>query len=362
MKRYKMKITILSPVHIGSGEQLDPLEYTVKDAFFYRLDTARFLSALTENQKVRFSEALRSGNPVMMRKFIIENLDPAAYSFFSADTGPSFEDTYAANIASVTNQLLVDLFPRCGIPQKAYLPGSSIKGAIRTAVVSHLAPPGIPPADYTDDRGRFPRKIGTKLEKRILRCSDPKQDPFKMIRIADAPLPEHATFIDQVQIYKPGRAAGAPDPGRIQMFCEQCFSMLDGETITVDGVLEIKDDLVGKKGVDRRRNPVDAVSMPLTAEQILQSCKAFYLPKMADEHENFYQQDAVLCSHSQKLLDVKYAQNECPVRIGRFSHVECHTLDGYRDPKTRRGWGKTRMLSAGTMPMGWVKVSLNPVR
>jgi len=362
MKRYKMTITILSPVHIGSGQQIDPLEYLVKDTIFYRLDTARFLSTLTANLKAKFNEALKSSNPVTMREFIVDNLDTKKYSLFSAATGPDFEKAYKDNVDSINNQLLVELFPRCGTQLRAYLPGSSIKGAIRTAVVSQLAKPGISPAVYTDDRGQHPYKSGTRLEKYILRCKDAKQDPFKMLRIADAFLPDDATFIDLAQIYKRDRAAGAADPGKIQIFCEQCFSMLDNERITAEGMLEINTDLIGKKGVDRRGNSVDAVSMPLTAEQILNSCKAFYLPKMDHEHKVFYDDNPQLRTHSQKLLDVKYADNECPIRIGRFCHVECHTLDNYREPKTRRGWGKTRTLSAGTMPMGWVKMRLDEMK
>jgi hypothetical protein len=92
---------------------------------------------------------------------------------------------------------------------------------------------------------------------------------------------------------------------------------------------------------------------------------------MQAEHDIFYKSNAELEVNSQRLLDVQYADNEFPIRLGRFSHVECTTVDDYRKPKTRRtrdgrslpyGNGKTRTLSAGTMPMGWAKVRLEPIR
>jgi len=371
MKRYKMQIEILSPVHIGSGEQIDPLEYVIDEApdtdgarVFYRLDIAGFLSGLDASQKNRFNEALKSNRPLMMREFLAREIKGAAlekFTLFRVDTGPSFEEAYSKSRNDMNNQLLVELFPRCGFSQQAYLPGSSIKGSIRTAVVSQLAEPGIDRRLYTNRQGKLDRGSGVRLEQKILGYHDAKQDPFKMLRITDAFLPPAATFIDRVQIYNPARRQG-PDPAGIKMFYEQCFSMLDGEHIVAGGILEINDDLVGKKGVDKSKKPVNAVSRPLTAEQIARSCRDFYRPKMEDEHENFYcnRNDPDLEKHSDRLLDVEYADLEFPVRIGRFSHVECHTLDGYRQPKTRRGWGKTRMLSDGRMPMGWAKISLAP--
>lgn len=155
------------------------------------------------------------------------------------------------------------------------------------------------------------------------------------------------------------------------MFYEQCFSMLDGETIIAAGTLSIDDQLPKHRTFDKRQHKeIDAVSMPLDAFDLLNSCRAFYLPKMQAEHEMFSQSRPAspeLKDHSEQLLAVQYADNEFPIRLGRFSHVECTTVDGYRRPQTRRTrdgknlpWGTSRTLSGGTMPMGWAKVRLDP--
>lgn len=365
MKRYKMTLTILSPVHIGAGRQVDPLEYMVKKKdgyfWFYHLDTARFLENLTPPLRTQFDDAVKQATPVYLRKFITQHIDPEKYQLFQTTISDEFVAAYHSSFASMNNQLQVELFPRNGLDRLPYLPGSSLKGAIRTAVVSSLAKPN----NIEGDRDK-----GIWIEKKLFGYNDPKQDPFKMLRITDAPLPDNATFIDQTKIYKPNTKAGMPDPGGIKMFYEQCFSFLDDEEITAEGILEINDDLIGKKGVDRRGNPVDAVSRSLSDEDILRACREFYLPKMEAEHREFYASHHDAEPYSLALLNkVKYAPNECPIRIGRFCHVECHTLDLYRNPKTRRNrngrplpWGTTRTLSAGTMPMGWAKLRLDLIR
>ncbi len=38
MKLYKYKLTPLTPIHIGSGDSLEPYEYVIKNNFLYKFD------------------------------------------------------------------------------------------------------------------------------------------------------------------------------------------------------------------------------------------------------------------------------------------------------------------------------------
>ena len=101
--------------------------------------------------------------------------------------------------------------------------------------------------------------------------------------------------------------------------------------------------------------------MPLSVEQIVESCQTFYGPKITTDHTNFYRSNPRLEACNQPLLNERFAGGEFPIRLGRFSHIECTTVDGLRKPggaAARRGFGKTRTLSGGEMTMGWVKVTL----
>jgi len=37
LKNYKIKCEILSPVHIGDGSEIEPLEYVIKNDKFYKI-------------------------------------------------------------------------------------------------------------------------------------------------------------------------------------------------------------------------------------------------------------------------------------------------------------------------------------
>lgn len=364
MKHYKMTIQILSPVHIGSGQDIDPLEYVVKDGIFYRLDLPRFLGQMDGAMRAEFNRKAAEPNPVVLRDFIHRHAAPQKHACFTADGG-AFEAKYQQNLKNPNTKLEITLMTRTAGNWQAYIPGSSIKGAIRTAVVSELA------------KSKRPQNLNPRFfEKDVLGYGDAKQDPFRCVKLSDAPLPAASTFIDRAEIFKLKKGIG-PDPAGIQMFYEQCFSMLDGETITASGTLDIDDQLPSKRTFDRRqKKDINAVSMAIDAFDLFKACRAFYLPKMQAEHENFYKSSPELEAHSQeleahsqKLLATQYADNEFPIRLGRFSHVECTTVDDYRQPRTRRTrdgknlpWGVTRTLSAGTMPMGWAKVRLEPIK
>jgi CRISPR-associated protein Csm5 len=349
MKPYKMTITILSPVHIGSGADIDPLEYVVKDGVFYRLNLPAFLSQMDASRRAEFNQKANDPNPLVLRDFICRHIAPERYCCFKADGG-AFEPDYRSSLQNPQRRLEVNLFTRTPGNWQAYLPGSSIKGAIRTAVISELA------------KDKKPQNPNPKyFENDVLGCSDPRTDPFRCLKISDALLPEAPTFIDKAEIFKLNEGEGH-DPAGIQMFYEQCFSMLDGETICAAGTLHIDDKLPLQYVSDKRQSrKIHAVSMKLEASFVAGACRAFYLPKMQAEHNKFYCSNPEVERYSQQLLRVKYEDNEFPLRLGRFSHVECTTVDTFRRPHNPKGWGSTRTLSAGRMPMGWVKVSLEPL-
>lgn len=352
MKQYRMTIQILSPVHIGSGQDIDPLEYQVKNGIFYRLNLSAFLQQMTPAQRTEFDRRVSDPNPTVLRDFLYRQVDAEKYACFKADAG-GFEAMYQNNLKNPNTKLQITLMTRSPGSWRAYLPGSSIKGAIRTAVLSELAR-----QTKTLRKPVHPKSF----EKEVLGCSDPRTDPFRCLKIADAMLPDAATFIDKTEILKLKKETG-PDPAGIQMFYEQCFSMLDEETIEARGTLELDDQLPMKTYFDKNEQQnKKAVSMNLSISQLVNACKAFYLPKMQEEHSTFYRSNSEVETNSQKLLAVTYKDNEFPIRLGHFSHVECTTVDEFRQPYNNKGWGKTRTLSGGIMPMGWAKVRLEELK
>ncbi len=352
MIRYNMKIQILSPVHIGTGYEIPPYEYVVKGENFYRIDLYKFLSSMDAAKRAGFDRAINSTNPTFARKFIAENVDVDKFSLYKCVAQPDFEKEYENKIDDLRNQLLVSEIPRQQNDQRPYIPGSSIKGAIRTAVISELA------KEKNFKNAGNPRYF----EKDLFKWQDAKQDPFRCVKVSDAPITDKLkVFVSGPENFNPKKEGSES----IQMFCEQIFSFLDDEPeIYAEGEIAFDDKLPQKTYIDRRVGKQNAVTMPIDPVKLLKSCKEFYKPKINQEFEDFYKGNEYQ-QYVEPLLEVEFADNEFPLRIGHFSHCECTTVDGLRRPKTRKSkngkplpWGTTRTLSNG-VPFGWVKVSLD---
>lgn len=47
----KLKLVVMTPVHIGIGEEIEPLGYVIKDKKFYRINFVKFIDFLKQNEK-----------------------------------------------------------------------------------------------------------------------------------------------------------------------------------------------------------------------------------------------------------------------------------------------------------------------
>ncbi len=97
----------------------------------------------------------------------------------------------------------------------------------------------------------------------------------------------------------------------------------------------------------------------ITAEQILDACRRFYLENLQKEYDRFYKSSRYLQPIGDKLLQMaqQLRPNETLLRVGRFSHLENMTVRPYAG-----GVSRTRGLAGALRPMGWVKMRLEPTR
>ncbi len=355
--QYKIKIKALSPIHIGTGDQISPFEFVIKDSIFYRIDLPSFLSGMPESLRSKFETAVNNSNIIYMRKFIAENIDLEKYTIFRCDISKDAEEAYYKKIKDPNNQLLINMFVRSGIDKRPVVPGSSIKGALRTAIVNTannaVAENGPKPPEFPknwDSRWesvslKYGRKQGNRYSFNL------RKDPFRSVSVSDVFLKDVSTIIDKAVMIDKACNRKAE---KIDQTYEQTFSIFDDEEITGEGTLTVDDKLQKKSGM-----------LGITADSIAKTCRDFYLSRMKDEHEKFYRKDEELKEYSSELLEQKYGDLEFPVRLGRFSHCECVTVDPpYRNIKTPRNmpYGTTRTLAGGFFPFGWAKIMLKKVR
>jgi CRISPR type III-A-associated RAMP protein Csm5 len=133
LKRYGLEITTLSPVHIGDGGRLTPLDYLEKDRTIHAINEDRLFEELERrglvNHFINYVEKTRDAS---LKEFIEK---------FMRDAGPRVYEGIIRHSSEILSgrsggkQILT--FIR-NAEDKAYIPGSEIKGAIRIALLHSI--------------------------------------------------------------------------------------------------------------------------------------------------------------------------------------------------------------------------------
>ncbi|RKY85081.1 type III-A CRISPR-associated RAMP protein Csm5 [candidate division KSB1 bacterium] len=350
MKVYKFIGRTLSPVNIGSGEEIEPFDYIINNGYFYRISLEKVITDFSEEDRNKFYNIVDSGNINNLRKFISNRIDIDRHSVFSCEVSESVEKLYRRKFDDIQNQLLITPFIRNKLNFLPFIPGSSIKGSIRTAVISELG--------KTIDRNyifrdpKWERNIEGKILGNIDRGRpDAKKDPFRAVKIRDIALPDDSTIITQVKNMAKNKRNGRISFRSIQLMYEVLKSKLYGGEIEFNGEIIIDNNLQSK---GKR-----AVSKEVTIDMIRNFCNSFYKDKLEMEHKKFYR-SSMIDSNSRKLMEEQISSDSFILRLGRFSGVESVTLDNYRNPRPpgRRGWGNSRNICEERYPMGWIKITL----
>lgn len=347
MKKYKLKGIVLSPLHIGTGYQIEPFDYVIRNGKLYRIPLEDFLYQLSKEKREIFENVIDSGNLNKIRKYITEEIDLEKYSAYSVRVTEEIERLYLSKINDIQNQLLIDPFIRTGGVNKPYIPGSSIKGAIRTALISQIAQnSNLPqPMEYREE---------FEFESRLLGSTDrEKNDPFRGIKITDGVLPSDSTIISQIKNVTKDRS-GNLQPNNIQLICEVTYSKISGKPIEFESNLTLDNNLFS----------ANYLSRSFAIEEIKKACNSFYKDKLSMEDKKFYS-NSTISHNSDSLLNEEIDDNSFLIRLGRFSGVESVTIDNYRNPKSpgKKGiWGTSRNLVEMKYPLGWVKIRLEEIK
>jgi CRISPR-associated protein Csm5 len=350
---YRVTIQFLSPVHVGSGHILDPYEYVTRrddsGQWLVIFDQAAMLADLPENKRQQFLQLCDRADHVQLRRFFqIEVKSQHERWRIALDQGTF--DEIQRNVNNPNRMGNIHLFTRDWQTGSPYLPGSSIKGAIRTAIVDHLLQQ-LP--DETKEQLRQKYKArpdytprGPQFEAEVLGhfrdgTPDLYSDPFKQLAVADAPLPPEAMRIHRVQLVgSQGRGQGAEG---ILMYRDVVMPWLGTKPVVVQTEVRwhkrFLSEVMGHKRLPREITPAD----------ICRACNDFYRPRYDKEREKFPVPSGGTLSG---LPDE--TGTGCLLRLGGHSHFECMTVSPPFSQPPRRGVGRSRTRIDGKTPLGWV--------
>ncbi len=354
------KLDILSPVHIGTGDELDPMNYLMRHedgkVTCHILDTRSWAKDFPD--PVELSKIFSGGNIPAMRGFLANQIDPAIYGLRRIDViNKRIFQEYEQKLKdqSTTNQLLFSPHMTTSdcVP---LLPGSSIKGALRTAVIDwldrekHL---GLKTARARD-------KKGEAYHKQIESVLGPITDSaFKQLKISDV-----TGYADSTLLVEPLET-------RIK----------EGKTVTPKNKCEVMPSrLLGKAeqsslhariAIGSLTNPSDrcltlrdgkAWDWPALAKMV----NDYYMKRFQKEKTKFY--GLPNFAKARPSIEQLEAELQCNVgqmilRVGHYSQIEFITVQD-NNPFTKKGkegtplpYGTTRTLADGQLPFGWVRLT-----
>lgn len=134
---------VLSPIthiHIGNGNQLSPTDYIIKKDTIYFINIVKYTSYLISKDKESFEKKLEKEDIFDIYDFFIDNfeIDKKNTYYTSYNVNNIFLKNFKTKLDKKTNQLLLNEFIRNGISFKPYIPGSSLKGSLRTAILNNM--------------------------------------------------------------------------------------------------------------------------------------------------------------------------------------------------------------------------------
>ncbi|MBQ7617521.1 MAG: hypothetical protein IJS50_01475, partial [Desulfovibrio sp.] len=139
---WPFQLEVLTPVFIGSGEDLSPFEYVLRSeeqSFgLYLVDTEAWFVAMADKSDIR--DALNKGDLLRLRRLMHEQLDVRLYAQARIHVAKALGDNLKEKIFNNDSRSNVEVQPfiRNVYTKTAYVPGSSLKGALSTPLIDYL--------------------------------------------------------------------------------------------------------------------------------------------------------------------------------------------------------------------------------
>jgi CRISPR-associated protein Csm5 len=399
---YQLHITPLSPIHIGTGESYEPTNYVIEDGVLYEFDTGATLAALSASDRaVLLKIADRRPNAEMIqdvqRFFYERRRGLMAHAIHQVPVLEGVARLYASRVGQVANREAdgKTVINRLEIDRTAYNPvtrqpvlyGSSLKGAIRTALLDKInnGQPAREQKGLHEFQGRLFGYYNANTHPRIAL----ERDPMRLVQLADATwrgepgLPatrvylavnrKKAPVVDEKGVLRKSMAESKELYQLLECMPGWHYRAFSGQL-----------NLQRVSGLSGRQKELPDKQLWFTAQDIAQACNRFYCPILEAENRLLRKRgylDANWDKAIQQLLaqaDDKMRRGEAfLLRVGRHSGAESVTLNGVRNIRIIKGKGeqpahldaaKTVWLAAdekdqmtGLVPFGWLLVELQPL-
>ncbi|MGZ8237413.1 MAG: RAMP superfamily CRISPR-associated protein [Methylobacter sp.] len=395
LHHYTLKYTPLSPLHIGADESYEPGNYVIDEeaGALYSFDSSAALAGLSEAERQQLL-AIVNGKPddsmlTNVQAFFHRHREKLlAFANQPVPTVSGIKALYEKRIGKtaqheghgkrVINKLEIDRTFYNPVDGNPLLPGSSIKGAIRTALLDGIN-------DEKPLRERNERN--QQLQERLFAGGKFHTDPMRLVSLGDA---SWQGKIDkpacQIQFAVNRKRKLVMKDGRVlqsQAEASNLYQLL--ECVLPQHYQSFSGSLTlhNTQSVKQHARKLPEQHLHWTIKDIAKACNTFYTNLFWQElramkERNYLdtnwqtQMEQLLGSGLMKRLN---DGESFLLRIGRHSGAEALTLNGVRSIKIMKGkekpsWEKqpkTWWLAGdnisnkqGLLPFGWVLVEIDP--
>lgn len=392
LKTYHLAITPLSPIHIGCGEDFEPTNYVIDTdkKRFYGFDPSS--TVLPEELAQELTKLAESANLLGIQRFFRDNRDrfiPYAHILMPVAVGVA--NDYQNKVGTVVNvegdgrqvfnQFTIERHVHsCNTP---YIPGSGLKGALRTALMDRLNKQRAV-SDPNEKRNSH------KLAERLL-GGDFSTSPLRLLKVTDC-LPTGVIArqvlyaVNRYKQRKYDRKTGQEKAPRGVVARKE--SILAGQYRALAGTITIHDlGDKGSQGSASGKRIVPNPSLRPQLDRIAKDCNEYHWPRLLKELSDMDQagmldpawktdMEKLLTSELQPLLTSGQAML---VRLGKYGGAESKTLSGVAEikimkarvngrqeyeflNKTKTFWFAATRAEAqrNMLPFGWALVEISP--
>ena len=384
----RLVLTPLAPIHIGSGEDFEPTHYVIDDGLLHAFEPSR--AALPEPLARQLGGLGEKADLLGIQRFFHEQRAHfTPHTHLLVPVAPGLADDYAAKVGRVANREATsrDVINRLSVERathshdRPYIPASSLKGALRTALLDGLNAGRRP---LSAEKGRGPNSWdSTKLEKRLLE-GDYATSPLRLLKPADLmpvgePAREVLYALSRYKDLKRDKQGNDLDPAG-PVARKECIAPGQYRAFQGDLVLQ------HLGGHDTPGATPARHLCPADLRGLARDCNRYHLPRLYDELATLDRRNLVAPAWKAAIEGLLAGELKAPlaegrallVRLGRYGGAESKTLsgDGVAQIKIMQAKGmpplyesrsRTVWLAAGyadrahaALPFGWALVEIDP--
>ena len=186
-RTFQFSLLAMAPIHIGNGEKYTSREFIYENGYYYFPDMGKFYNRVVEEgYDQKFERFLQETKPNARNNRLISFLDDNRIfnrdfgGYRIVETGLEIEKNNRASKLGTINEVAKFMRDPFGSP---YIPGSSLKGAIRTILLN--TNPDWNNKNAVDFRGRSPKE-NKKMIPWGVKKGQEFNDLFNAIRVGDS--------------------------------------------------------------------------------------------------------------------------------------------------------------------------------